>query len=121
MVGRGGQGLFARLGLRCHLFLGGGVGEVACARGRPALAGCADGESGDKMIDRVLFPWLVLRVGCTNSIFLQSAGFHVAGEISVARVGSSRITERLIVATLAVASPPSVRLKWPLCGAAGAP
>jgi hypothetical protein len=37
-------------------------------------------------------------VGCTNSIFLQSAGFHVAGEISVARVGSSRITERLIVA-----------------------
>jgi len=31
--------------------------EVRCARGRPALPRCADCESGDKMIDRVLLPW----------------------------------------------------------------
>ena len=35
------------------------------ARGRPALARCADGESGDKMMDRVLIPreWRLRSLG----------------------------------------------------------
>ena len=54
VVGRGGQASFALLGAWGHLCVCDAVGwTTLVARGRPALPRCADGESGDKMIDRV--------------------------------------------------------------------
>jgi hypothetical protein len=47
---------FGVVGLPGHLLVGDARAERVGARGRPALPRCADAESGDKMIDRVLLP-----------------------------------------------------------------
>ncbi len=47
---------FEVVGLPGHLLVGDARAERIGARGRPALPRCAEAESGDKMIDRVLLP-----------------------------------------------------------------
>jgi hypothetical protein len=53
---RGGQGSFALFGLRLASLFVMLERTKLLARGRPALPRCADSESGDKMMDRVLLP-----------------------------------------------------------------